>query len=166
MALNTEHSRPVVVDLDPIDRQILNALQGDARLSRAAIGKQVGLSAAAVHERIRKLERQGVIQSYSALLDPVLAGCDLLAFVLVFIEHPRHEAGFIEAVDHMDEVQECHHVTGTANCLIKVRARDRHALQTVILDHINSLRGVRQTETIVVLSTTKETPHLQLEGAP
>jgi Lrp/AsnC family leucine-responsive transcriptional regulator len=156
--------RPLnAAELDAIDRSILNALQRDARISRAAIGEEVGLSAAAVHERIRKLERAGVIRGYAALLDAERSGCDLLAFVLVFIEHPKFEARFINAVGRMDEVQECHHVTGTANCLLKVRAHDRQALQTLILDRINALGGVRQTETIVVLSTTKETPRLQLE---
>jgi len=133
--------RPDIIDLDPIDRRILDAVQRDGRISRAAIGERVGLSAAAVHERIRKLERQGVILGYTALLDPVKAGCDLLAFVLVFIDHPKYEDRFIQAVGRMEEVQECHHVTGTANCLLKVRARDRHALQTVILNRIKEGAG-------------------------
>ena len=150
-------------DLDSTDLQILDALQKDGRLSRAAIGERVGLSAAAVHERIRKMERSGVILGYAARLDPVKAGCDLLAFVLVFIEHPSHEKVFIRAVGRMDEVQECHHVTGAASCLLKVRARDRHALKEVIVDRIAALAGVRQTETIVVLGTTKETARLHLE---
>lgn len=150
-------------DLDAMDLRILDALQGDGRLSRAAIGKRVGLSAAAVHERIRKLEKSGVILGYTAGLDPVKAGCDLLAFVLVFIEHPSHEKVFIREVGRMDEVQECHHVSGAASCLLKVRARDRHALKNVIVDRIAAQAGVRQTETIVVLGTTKETARLQLE---
>lgn len=153
------------VRLNETDRQILDMLQDDARISRAAIGEAIGLSPAAVHERVRKLERRGVVQGYAALLDPVRAGCDLLVFVLVFIDHPKHEARFVEAVGRMEEVQECHHVTGSASCLLKVRVRDRHALQTVILDRINALDGVRQTETIVVLSTTKETPRLHLEAS-
>ena len=153
----------MVVELDAIDRQILDGLQVSARASRAAIGEAVGLSAAAAHERIRKLERNGVILGYAALLDPVRAGCDLLAFVQVFIDHPKYETRFLDEVGRMEEVQECHRVTGSATCLLKVRARDRHSLQTVILDRINSLAGVRQTETIVVLSTTRETPRLHLE---
>ena len=150
-------------DLDSIDLRILDALQEDGRLSRAAIGKRVGLSTAAVHERIRKLEKSGVVVGYSARLDPAKAGCDLLAFVMVFIEHPSHEKAFVRAVNRMDEVQECHHITGAASCLLKVRARDRRSLKSVIVDRISALSGVRQTETIVVLGTTKETARLQLE---
>jgi len=151
-----------IPDLDPTDLRILDALQQDARRSRADVGREVGLSAAAVHERIRKLERAGVIRGYAALLDPYLAGCDLLAFVEVFIDQPSHEPGFFESVAEMSQIQECHRVTGAATCLLKVRVRDRRALQRLILDRLNAMPGVRGTETVVVLSTTKETPRLHL----
>jgi len=152
-------------DLDAMDLRILDLLQQDARRPRAEVGQEIGLSTAAVHERIRKLERAGVIRGYAALLDPYLAGCDLLAFVEVFIDHPTHEPAFFEAVTHMSQIQECHRVTGAATCLLKVRVRDRHALQRLILDRINAMPGVRGTETVVVLSTTKETPRLHLAEA-
>lgn len=153
---------PENVRLDDTDRRILDVLQDDARLSRAEIGQVVGLSAAAVHERIKKLERLGVIKRYTALLDPERANCDLLVFVQVFIEHPRHEERFLTEVAAMSEVQECHRVTGAATCFLKVRVPDRLSLQRLILDRINALPGVRGTETVVVLSTTKETPHIHL----
>lgn len=153
-------------ELDAIDLRILDVLQQDARRSRAEVGREVGLSTAAVHERIRKLERAGVIRGYAALLDPYLADCDLLAFVQVFIDHPTHEPSFLESIADMSQIQECHRVTGAATCLLKVRVRDRHALQRLILDRINAMHGVRGTETVVVLSTTKETPRLHLAEAP
>ena len=156
-------SRSRLFELDAVDRQIVDALQADARISRAAIGERVGLSAAAVHERIRKLERAGIIRGYAALLDPTLVGYDLLAFVQIYIEHPRFEESFLRAVSAMPQVQECHRVTGAATCLLKVRADTRESLQTVILDRINAIEGVRQTESIVVLSTTKESPIVPLD---
>lgn len=148
--------------LDPLDRQILDILQRDARRSRAEIGQEVGLSAAAVHERIKKLERSGVIRRYAALLDPDKAACDLLAFVEVFIDEPKHETLFLSEVARIGEIQECHRVTGKATCILKVRVRHRRALQRLILDRINAIPGVHGTETVVVLSTTKETPHIHL----
>jgi Lrp/AsnC family leucine-responsive transcriptional regulator len=148
--------------MDAIDRGILDALQDDARMSRGQIGERVGLSVAAVHERIRKLERAGIIRGYGAILDPDRVGCSLAAFVQVFIERPKYETRFLREVAGMPEVQECHRVTGSATCLLKVRVGTRDALQTLILDRVNALQGVRQTETIVVLSTTKETPRIQL----
>ena len=152
-------------DLDAIDLRILDALQGDARMSRAEVARLVGLSTAAVHERIRKLERAGVILRYAALLDPEKAHCDLLAFVEVFIDSPTREPAFLQAIGQMPQVQECHRVTGAATCLLKVRVHDRHALHKLILDRINAMPGVRGTETVVVLSTTKETPRLHLAEA-
>ena len=152
-------------DLDAIDLQILEMMQKDGRKSRATVARKVGLSTAAAHERIRKLERAGVIQRYAALLDPEKVHCDLLAFVEVFIEHPKREPAFLDAIARIPQVQECHRVTGRATCLLKVRVHDRHALQTLILDRINAMPGVRGTETVVVLSTTKETPRIDLTGA-
>ena len=148
--------------LDAVDRAILEILQRDARCSRAEIGKAINLSAAAVHERIKKLERSGVVRGYAALLDPEKAQCDLLAFVQVFIEHPRHEQRFLDEVAEMAEVQECHRVTGNATCFLKVRVPDRRSLQLLILDRFNALPGVRGTETVVVLSSTKESPRIHL----
>lgn len=153
------------LDLDAIDLQILDAMQDDARQSRADVARQVGLSAAAAHERIRKLERVGVILRYAALLDPEKTHCDLLAFVEVFIDHPKREPAFLQAIAQMPQVQECHRVTGRATCLLKVRVHDRRALHKLILDRINAMPGVRGTETIVVLSTIKETPRIDLAGA-
>ena len=161
-SLAGEGHRPTHPRLDALDRKILEILQQDARRSRADIGRDVGLSAAAVHERIKKLERLGVIRRYTALLDPEKADCDLLAFVEVYIEHPRDEERFLAQVVEMPEVQECHRVTGAATCLMKVRVRDRRALQRLILDRINAMPGVRGTETVVVLSTTKESPNVHL----
>lgn len=152
-------------DLDAIDVQILDAMQDDARQSRAEVARKVGLSAAAVHERIHKLERAGVILRYATLLDPEKTHCDLLAFVEVFIDRPTRESAFLRAITQIPQVQECHRVTGAASCLLKVRVHDRHALQELILDRINAMPGVRGTETVVVLSTIKETPRLDLAGA-
>lgn len=148
--------------LDEVDRLILDILQRNARTSRAEIGREVGLSGAAVHERIKKLERSGVIRRYAALLDARRSGCDLLAYVQVFIDHPRNEAVFLEEVGRMPEVQECHRVTGSATCLLKVRVGDRLGLQRLILDRVNAISGVQRTETVVVLSSTKESPRLHL----
>jgi len=145
-------------ELDAKDRKILGLVQRDGKLPQAEIAKRVGLSAAAVNERLRKLEQAGVIRRYAALLDPKAVGASLTAFVEVFIEHPRHEPSFIENILKLDEVQECHHITGEFSLLIKVRVRDIDALQSLLLGKLNSVDGVRQTRTVMVLSTLKEEP--------
>jgi len=143
-------------ELDERDRKILSLVQRDAKLSQAEVARHVGLSTAAVNERLRKLENAGVIRRYVALVDPRSVGMSITAFVEVFIEHPRHEARFLERLLELDEVLECHHVTGEFSLLLKVRVRDMDGLQQLLLHQINALEGVRQTRTVMVLSTVKE----------
>ncbi len=149
--------------MDAIDSRILGVLQRNARSPQADIARHVGLSTAAVNERIRKLERQGVIRAYVAVLDDAKLGFDVTAFIEIFIEHPRFDRPALDAMKAMAEVQEVHHVTGEASCLLKVKTRDRRSLQNLLLDRINRLPGVRGTQTIIVLSTSKEDTQLALD---
>jgi Lrp/AsnC family leucine-responsive transcriptional regulator len=142
--------------LDERDRRILALVQRDAKLPQAEIARRVGLSAAAVNERLRKLENSGHLRRYVAVVDPKAVGASIAAFVEVFIEHPRHEPAFVERVLGLDEVQECHHITGEFSLLLKIRVRDMEALQRLLIHGINALDGVRQTRTVIVLSTSKE----------
>jgi len=146
--------------LDERDRRILNLVQRDAKLPQAEIARRVGLSAAAVNERLKKLESTGVIRRFAALVDARAVGVPITAFVEVFIEHPRLEPGFIERVLKMDEVQECHHVTGEFSLLLKVRVADMAALQKLLIEEINAHAGVRQTRTVMALSTLKEESYI------
>jgi Lrp/AsnC family leucine-responsive transcriptional regulator len=149
--------------LDGIDRKILALLQDDAKLSQAELAKAVGLTAPSVNERIRKLERSGVIRGYEALLDERKLGLDITAFVEIFIEHPKFESGFIEAVRGLDEVLECHHITGEFSLLLKVRVEDMAAFRRLLIEKLNSVRGVRQTRTLIVLSTSKEQRRIKID---
>jgi len=142
--------------LDQKDRRILDLVQRDAKMPQAEIARHIGLSTAAVNERIRKLENAGFVRRYVALLDPRAIGLTVTAFVEVFIEHPRHESVFIERVLSLDEVLECHHITGEFSLLLKVRTRDMESLQTLLIHQLNALEGVRQTRTVIALSTSKE----------
>jgi Lrp/AsnC family leucine-responsive transcriptional regulator len=142
--------------LDGKDRKILALVQRDGKLPQAEIAKRVGLSAAAINERLRKLENAGVIRRYVALVDPQAVGASVTAFVEVFIEHPRFESAFITKVRSMDEVQEVHHITGEFSLLLKLRVAGMEALQQLLIHHLNALEGVRQTRTVIALSTSKE----------
>ena len=149
--------------LDAIDRKLLSLLQDDAKLSQAELAKAVGLTAPSVNERIRKLERSGVIRGYVALLDERKLGHDITAFVEIFIEHPKFESGFIEAVGDLDEVLECHHITGEFSLLLKVRVRDMQAFRKLLIEKLNTVRGVRQTRTLIVLATAKEQRRIKID---
>jgi len=150
--------------LDAIDRKLLALIQDDAKLSQAELAKAVGLTAPSVNERIRKLERAGVIRGYVALLDERKLGQDITAFVEIFIEHPKFESSFIEAVGDLDEVLECHHITGEFSLLLKVRVKDMAAFRRLLIEKLNTVRGVRQTRTLIVLATSKEQRRIKIDS--
>ena len=149
--------------LDSVDRRILALLQEDAKASQAEVAKAVGLTAPSVNERIRKLERAGYIRGYAALLDERKLGLDITAFVEVFIEQPKFEQGFIESVRDLDEVLECHHITGEFSLLLKVRVADMAAFRKLLIEKLNTVRGVRQTRTLIVLASAKEQHRIKID---
>jgi Lrp/AsnC family leucine-responsive transcriptional regulator len=142
--------------LDQKDRKILDLVQRDGRMPQAEIARRVQLSTASVSERLKKLEAAGFIRRTVAVVDAKAVGAAITAFVEVFIEHPRHEPAFLALVRECDEVQECHHITGDFSLLLKVRVRDMAALQELLIRRMGAAEGVRQTRTIIVLSTSKE----------
>jgi Lrp/AsnC family leucine-responsive transcriptional regulator len=146
--------------LDAKDRRILALIQRDGKMSQALIARHVGLSTAAVNERLKKLEQAGVIRRFTALVDPKAVGIQVAAFIEVFIEHPRYEEPFIKRILELDEVQECHHITGEFSVLLKVRVRDMESLQRLVISQLNGAEGVRQTRTVMVLSTVKEESYI------
>jgi len=154
MKLNEEH-----LQLDDIDLHILGLLQEHCKMSLAKIGAQVGLSAPAVIERIKKLEDGGVITAYAAVLDARRLGLDITAFIGVSISHPQGIESFEREIEHLPDVLECHHVTGGYTLLLKVKTVNTSTLEGLIR-RIRSIDGVGRTETMVVLST--HTEHLKL----
>jgi Lrp/AsnC family leucine-responsive transcriptional regulator len=149
------------VEPDETDLGILALLQDDCRVPLARIGEAVGLSAPAVLERIKKLEAAGVIVGYHALLDGRRLGLDITAFIGVIVSHPKLIGGFEEQVKRLDDVLECHHVTGEYSLLLKIKTENTSSLERLI-SQIRSLDGVARTETMVVLSTHTERVQLHL----
>jgi Lrp/AsnC family leucine-responsive transcriptional regulator len=142
--------------LDARDRRILHLVQRDGALAQAEIARKVGLSTAAVNERLRKLQASGAIRRWTAIVEPAAVGAGVTAFVEVFMEHPRFEPAFLKRVMALDDVLECHHVTGEFSLLLKVRVADMESLQELLLEQLGGHEGVRQTRTVMALSTVKE----------
>lgn len=136
---------------------MLDLVQEDCRLSHAELGARVGLSASAAHERLRKLQARGVIRGYGARVDPKAIGLGVCAFILVVVERPEQEPGFRQAVAALAEVQECHHAAGEFSYLLKVRVADTDGLERFIMKKLKVLAGVVRSQTMIVLSTQKET---------
>lgn len=140
---------------DTIDLQIISVLQEHGRIPLAKLAEQVGLSAPSVIERVKKLEDSEVITGYHAAVDARKLGKDVTAFIGVSIGHPRTIGLFEQTVALLDDVLECHHVTGEHTVLLKVKTHNTASLEQLIRT-IRLIDGVTRTETMVVLSTHTE----------
>ena len=143
-------------DLDAFDRKILGVLVRDANVSYADLGQRIGLSAPAVHERVKRMRRTGVIRQTSALLDPVAIGKPLLAFVHVDVRGWGKTPELL-AIAELPEVEEVHSVAGDTCMLLKVRTENSHALEG-LLARIYDVPGVITTRSYIVLSAHMERP--------
>jgi Lrp/AsnC family leucine-responsive transcriptional regulator len=146
--------------IDTIDYKAIEALMAQGRRTWADLAADLGLSAPAAADRVRRLEDRGIIRGYAALVDPAAAGCDLTAFVAVTLARPADRAPFLDLVARLPEVQECHHIAGDDDYLLKVRCAHTRDLDRVLSTELKSLPGVVRTRTTIVLSTLKETPVL------
>jgi len=152
--------------LDAIDSKAIASLQKDGRISWADLGEALGLSAPAAAERVRKLTDNGTIRSIAALIDPDTAGFPVLAFVAVTLVAQDVRAGFLEAIRRHDLIQECHHVAGDDDFLLKVRCRSLPELERLLADELKGRLGIARTRTTIVLGTAKETVRLPVGPAP
>jgi Lrp/AsnC family transcriptional regulator, leucine-responsive regulatory protein len=143
------------LELDAIDLQIILTLQEHGRIPLVKLGEQVGLSAPSVNERVKKLEDTGIITGYHASVDARRLGKDVTAFIGVSISHPKTIPLFEQTVNLLEDVLECHHVTGEHTLLLKVKTNNTSSLERLI-STIRSIEGVSRTETMVVLSTHTE----------
>ena len=138
------------------------ALQEDDRVSLAKLSESLGVPTSTLADRIKRLQRQGVIAGYHARLSPEALGLDLLAYVLVGWTDPATEKRFIERATADPSVLEVHHVTGNWNYLVKVRVRTTREYEQFLHRVIKKVQGVQRTETLIALSTQKETWALTL----
>src|SRR5512133_209319 len=143
--------------MDDIDRQIVALLRSGARTSFQAIGQQVSLSAPAVKRRVDRLEADGVIRSYAAVVDPAAMGWQTHALVSLFCEGRMAAAEVRSAVADHPEVAAAYTVAGEASAILHVRARDTPHLEEA-LERIRDTPGIIRTQTQVVLSTLFERP--------
>jgi Lrp/AsnC family transcriptional regulator, leucine-responsive regulatory protein len=143
--------------MDSLDKKAIAFLMEHGRATWAELGQLLGLSAPATADRIRKLEKEGVIRGYAALPDPDQLGYPLLAYVSVTLASQRSRSAFLKAIGKMEEVLEAHHVAGDDDYLLKVRCRNTHDLDRVLAQELKAKYGVARTRTTIVLATAKET---------
>ncbi|SHJ47447.1 DNA-binding transcriptional regulator, Lrp family [Aureimonas altamirensis DSM 21988] len=151
-------------ELDRIDRKILGALAEDASRSYAELSGIVNLSAPAVHDRVKRLKRDGVIKGTVAVLDGCKLGRTLLTFLVVDTSSYSATRQLLKFADR-PEVEELHTVAGDGCVLIKVRAADTEGLESFLME-IQSLEGVRSVRSYITLSTFLERGPTPGQGAP
>lgn len=150
---------------DQLDHAILRELQVDGRISVADLGRKIHLSAPAVYQRIKRLERAGIIRRYVALLDREAAGYDLLCFIRVTIQpHTNEQLNDAQArIERLSAVLECYHTAGSFDLLLKVATHSHKELDEFIREQLMSIAGVERIDTSIVLREMKATTALALK---
>ena len=149
---------------DELDRAILEELQVNGRISNADLARKVHLSQPAIHQRLKKLEKRGMIKQVVAVLNRQAIGYDVLGFIQVSLDShlPEPMQAFQQAICEMAEVLECHHLTGDYDVLLKVVALDHQDLERLVYEKIMTLPGVQRIQTNVVVREVKDTDVLSL----
>ena len=142
----------VKTNLDATDRKILRFLIKNARTPFLEIARECGISGAAIHQRIKKLEELGVIQGSRLVVAPKSLGFDVCAFIMMRTSDITRQQDTVELLSKVPEVVECHYITGSYNLLIKVYCVDNEHLMRTIFDRILHVQGVASTQTYMSLN--------------
>ncbi|MBT8295492.1 MAG: Lrp/AsnC ligand binding domain-containing protein [Gramella sp.] len=140
------------VKLDGIDKTILNFLMKDAKKPILEIAKNIGITGAAVHQRLRKLEKSGLIEGSKMMLDARLLGYKTMAFVGVYLDKAVSNPQAVKQLSEIPEVIECHYTTGNWSIFLKILCRDNEHLMNVLNKNIQAIDGVSRTETFISLN--------------
>jgi len=144
--------------LDKIDRRILEILQANGKITNAQLAIDIGLSPAPTLERVKKMERNGVISSYHAKLDLQKIGIGVSTFVLATLKsHNKiHLEAFIKAINGIEEIVECHHITGAGDFILKIVCKDIQAYQQLMIEKVSDIDGVDNLQSMISMATYKD----------
>lgn len=145
--------RPIYENLkiDGIDKEILKYLMKDARKSILEIARNIGISGAAIHQRLRKLESSGLITGSKFVIDPKKLGYTTMAYIGIYLDRAMSNPKAVKELEKIPEVLECHYTTGNWSILIKVLCKDNEHLMQVLNKNIQQIEGVSRTETFISL---------------
>ncbi len=140
-----------VVTIDGIDKTILKHLMQDARTSILGIAREIGISGAAIHQRLRKLESSGLISGSKLIINPKVLGYNTMAYVGVHLDNASKYSSAIKRLKEIPEVVESHYTTGNWSIFIKILCKDNTHLMKVLNEEIQFIKGVARTETFISL---------------
>lgn len=155
----------MAIELDKIDLQILKILQQNGRITNLQLSNEIGLSPAPTLERVRKLENSGYILSYHALVDEEKLGLGIKTFIQVSLDFHQNNTiqTFLDEIQEIKEITECHHVTGQCDFLLKVYVKDIKSYEQLIMQKISRISVVKTFQTMIIMSTNKKEPTVPLE---
>lgn len=139
------------VYIDGIDKKILRALMEDARTPVLEIARSVGVSGAAIHQRLRKLEKAKLIAGSKFVINPKILGYTTMAFIGIYLDKAMNNPDAVKQLKKIPEVLECHYTTGNWSILIKVLCKDNEHLMHLLNREIQTISGVSRTETFISL---------------
>ena len=137
--------------IDGIDKKILRALIEDARTPILEIARYIGISGAAIHQRLRKLEKSGLIAGSKFVINPKILGYKTMAFIGIFLDKAMNNPDAVRQLKKIPEVLECHYTTGNWSILIKILCKDNEHLMHLLNKEIQTIPGVSRTETFISL---------------
>lgn len=139
------------IKIDGIDKEILRFLMKDARKPILEIARSIGISGAAIHQRLRKLEHSGLISGSKFIINPKAMGYTTMAYIGIYLDKAMSNPTAVKELEKIPEVLECHYTTGNWSILIKVLCRDNEHLMQVLNKSIQQIEGVSRTETFISL---------------
>ncbi|GLB51413.1 transcriptional regulator [Neptunitalea chrysea] len=140
------------VTIDGIDKKILRYLMDDARKPILEIARKIGISGAAIHQRLRKLEQSGLLAGSKFIINPKVLGYSTMAFVGIYLDKAMRNPEAVKVLKDIPEVLECHYTTGNWSILVKILCRDNEHLMNVLNHKIQAIDGVSRTETFISLN--------------
>ena len=140
-----------VVKLDGIDKKILKMLMENSRRPILEIAKNIGISGAAIHQRLRKLEKQNLIIGSSIKVNTKILGYTTMAFIGIFLDRATNNKTVVNQLKEIKEILECHYTTGDWSVLAKLICKDNEDLMQILTKKIQTIKGVARTETYISL---------------
>lgn len=144
----------VKMQLDGVDQKILSYLIKNARMPFLEIARECGISGAAIHQRVKKLEDAGIIAGSRFIVKPQALGYEVCAFVGILLDHAHQYKTVVKEIEDIEEIVECHFTTGNYTFFVKMLCRDNQHLMDVLINTLQNIPGVSKTETLISLEQT------------
>ncbi|QNK61586.1 Lrp/AsnC family transcriptional regulator [Pedobacter sp. PAMC26386] len=160
--VNTEQPEKVIISLDAKDYEILRLLEENAKLTVREIAALIHLSATPTHERIKRMEKSGVIKQYAAIVDKQMVGKGMIVLCMITLREHNKKAGavFIKAMLEFKEVVECYNISGDFDFMVKIVSENMESYHNFFVNKLGEVKGIGQTKSIFVMAAIKETHNL------